>query len=147
MEAAQRRWYILHFQGSVGGGIVTQRKTIIMTLQNAKGFSLIEVLLAMIIFSLSLFALVPLISTAVNIDRENGLNVRARAMAADVLDTLMGDAAPPYGNPSTVVDNGVVITRSWNITPAGNLDHISVSVNYTYNDQQKTFVLAAEKAR
>ncbi len=113
----------------------------------AKGFSLIEVLLAILIFSISLFALIPLLTTAASIDRENYLNVRARAMAADVLDSLMGDATPPFSNPSTVIDGGVTMTRSWNVNQVGNLDNIAATVQYTYNNQLKTFTLTSQKAR
>jgi len=114
--------------------------------QRTRGFTLIEVIFAILIFSISLFALIPLLTTAASIDRENYLNVRARAMAADALDSLMGDAVPPFSNPSTLVDGGVAITRSWNVNQAGNLDNIAVTVQYTYKGQQKTFVLTAQRA-
>ena len=117
------------------------------------GFTLIEVLIAILIFSISLLALVPLLTTAASIDRGNYLNVTARAMAADVLDSLMGldslaDAVPPrFVNPSTVTDQGVPITTTWATFPMGNLDTIAVTVTYTYNGQLKTFVLTAQKER
>ncbi len=115
--------------------------------QRTRGFTLLEVLFAILILSISLFALIPLLTTAASIDRENYLNVRARAMAADVLDSLMGDAAPPFLNPSSAIDGGVTITRSWNVIQVGNLDNIAVTVQYTYHDQLKTFTLTAQKAR
>jgi prepilin-type N-terminal cleavage/methylation domain-containing protein len=111
-----------------------------------EGFTLIEVLISIVIFSLSLFALVPLLTTATRIDRENYLNVKARAMAADTLDTLMGDV-PAGTNPSTETDGGVVLMRSWNVTPVGNLDHIVVTVQYTSHGELKTVTLSARKAR
>jgi prepilin-type N-terminal cleavage/methylation domain-containing protein len=114
---------------------------------NTKGFTLIELLFAVLIFSISLLALVPLLTTAASIDRENYLNVTARAMAADVLDTLMGDTVPPYASPSSVTDDGVAITRSWNVVQVGNLDNIAVTVQYLYKGQLKTFTLTAQKAR
>jgi prepilin-type N-terminal cleavage/methylation domain-containing protein len=110
------------------------------------GFTLIEVLLSIVLFSLSLFALVPLLTTAVRIDKENYLSVKARAMAADTLDTLMGDAlAGP--NPSTETDRGVALTRSWSVSQAGNLDTIAVRVRYTYQGRVNTVQLTAQKAR
>lgn len=111
-----------------------------------EGFTLIEVLISIVIFSLSLFALVPLLTTATRIDRENYLNVKARAMAADTLDTLMGDVRAGT-NPSTETDGGVVLMRSWNVTPVGNLDHIVVTVQYTSHGELKTVTLSARKAR
>jgi prepilin-type N-terminal cleavage/methylation domain-containing protein len=117
------------------------------------GFSLIEVLVAILIFSMSLLALVPLMSTSTSIDRENYLNVTARAMAADILDSLMGGMKEAEaeilfgGNPSTVTDQGVVITRSWLLSDAGNLDNIAVTVRYAYKGQTKIFMLTAQKAR
>ena len=112
----------------------------------AEGFTLIEVLLSLVIFSLCLLAMVPLLATATSIDRENYLNVRARSMAADTLDTLMADA-PGGPNPSTETDGGVPITRSWDVIQVGNLDNIAVTVRYTFKGQLKTFVLTAQKAR
>ncbi len=124
------------------------------------GFTLVEVLIAILIFSLSLMALVPLLSTAASIDRENYLNVTARAMAADTLDSLMGNVTPlmrdaagnvvPMPNPSTVTDQGIAITTSWTVTPVpapGNRDDIAVTVIYEYKGQRKTFVLTAQRAR
>ncbi len=111
-----------------------------------EGFTLIEVLISLVIFSFCLLAMVPLLATATSIDRENYLNVRARAMAADTLDTLMNDA-PAGPNPATETDGGVEITRSWSIEQAGNLDSITVTVQYIFKGQLKTFVLTARKAR
>lgn len=132
---------------------MNERRGIIRAmLRCRRGFTLIEVLFAILIFSISLLALIPLLSTAASIDRENYLNVTARAMAADTLDSLMGldslaDAVPPrFVNPSTVTDQGVAITTSWNVVAAGNLDNIAVTVQYTYKGQQKTFVLTAQRA-
>ncbi len=121
-----------------GGGTVKVSET--------EGFSLIEVLLSIVIFSLSLLALVPLVSTATRIDRENYLNVKARALAADTLDRLMAGASAG-ATPSSETDEGVMITRSWTVSQAGNLDQIRVKVQYTFNGQPKTFVLTAQKAR
>jgi prepilin-type N-terminal cleavage/methylation domain-containing protein len=117
-----------------------------MLRRSTRGFTLIEVLIAIVIFSLSLLALVPLLSTAMSIDRENYLNVTSRATAADVLDTLMGGGVPIVGNPSTVNDQGVDITTSWAVAPAGNLDTIAVTVTYAYKGQTKTFVLTSQRA-
>jgi prepilin-type N-terminal cleavage/methylation domain-containing protein len=122
-----------------------------------KGFTLVEVLIAILIFSLSLLALVPLLSTATSIDRENYLNVRARAMAADMMDSFMGgmseaEAVLPAnygGNPSTVIDQGVTMTRQWQ-TPfpvVGNRETINVTVSYTYKGQLKTFAMTGQRAR
>ena len=121
--------------------------------RRTRGFTLIEVLFAILIFSLSLFALVPLLTTATSIDRENYLNVTARAMAADILDSLMGGMTEAEaeilfgGNPSTVTEQGVVITRSWQLSDAGNLDNIAVTVRYSYKGQTKIFMQTAQKAR
>lgn len=120
----------------------------VMLRRSTRGFTLIEVLIAIVIFSLSLLALVPLLSTAMSIDRENYLNVTSRATAADVLDTLMGGGVPLVGNPSTVNDQGVDITTSWTVTvpPATpNLDNIAVTVTYTYKGQTKTFVMTSQR--
>lgn len=118
----------------------------VMTDCSTGGFTLIEVLVSIVIFSLSLFALVPLLATATRIDSENYLNVRARAMAADTIDTLMSEA-PAGPSPSTETDRGVTITRSWNIKQIGNLDNIQVSVQYTYQGEQRTVTLTAQRAR
>lgn len=108
-------------------------------------------LVAVIVFSISLLALVPLMTTAVSIDRENYLNVRARSMAADLMDTLMANAVPPFGNPSSETDGGVVITRAWNIVPDPdpnvNLDTITVTVGYDYKGQQKILTLTSQRPR
>ncbi len=125
----------------------TRKNTRPMLRCSEGGFTLIEVLLAILIFSISLLALVPLLTTAASIDRENYLNVAARTMAADVLDSLMGDAAPSFSNPSALVDNGVTMTRSWAVRQMGNLDTITVTVRYTYHNQPKMFTLTAQKAR
>jgi prepilin-type N-terminal cleavage/methylation domain-containing protein len=130
----------------------------IMRVRGPRGFTLVEVLIAIVIFSLSLLALVPLLSTATSIDRENYLNVMSRALAADTLDSLMGlnclvgtctplpTAAMTTAIPDVIADDNVTaIKRTATITQVGNLANIAVTATYTYKGQLKTFILTAQK--
>jgi prepilin-type N-terminal cleavage/methylation domain-containing protein len=139
--------------------------------RSSKGFTLVEVMIATVILGLSLMALVPLLSTAASIDRENYLNVKARALAAQQLDTLMGIDSLSSGCPSVatntvikpcnsdtkyptaatpIVDEAsnakIYVNFAWNWTSAGsNLANIVVDTEYTYKGQTKRFVLTSQK--
>jgi|GEM_PF-6601176 len=58
-----------------------------------KGFSLVEVLVAILIFSISLAAIIPLLVTSSRVDKDNSVRAEIQTLAADELDRMKTDPA------------------------------------------------------
>lgn len=109
-------------------------------LKRSKGFSLIEVLVALFILAISLLALAGLMVTTTKNNSFGGHMTEAATFAQDKLEQLR---ATPFGMialNTTQTDNpvgstGITYTRSWvavpNIPPPGNtLDVITITVSW-----------------
>ena len=133
-----------------------------------KGFSLIEVLIAILIFTISLFAIIPLLFIAVNVDNDSLMKVTAQRMMTETIDDLMAqttlagfedcictNGVPagtcPAGTCTTTRNgpgaiNGNPINRTWTIVPAtGNLSLITATVTYTQGGENKTLMTQVRK--
>jgi len=112
-----------------------------------KGFTLIEVLIAIIVFSIALLALVPLLVTSVNIDTDDMLKARAQRLVISKMDELLSvDSSGLSNGNDAIVENGITLNRVWTVVPAtGNLNTITVTVSYTYKGQTKTFTAVSER--
>ncbi|MBI5141519.1 MAG: prepilin-type N-terminal cleavage/methylation domain-containing protein [Nitrospirae bacterium] len=57
------------------------------------GFSLVEVLVAILVFSISLAAIIPLLVTSSRVDKDNAVRAEIQTLAADELDRMKTDPA------------------------------------------------------
>ena len=105
----------------------------------SKGFTLIEVLISLVILSISLLALAALMGTTTRNTSSGGHLTEATTFAQDKLEELMitpwVQILPNSMNTDTRVGaTGITYTRNWaNIVQNGDLKTITVAV--TWNDQ------------
>ncbi|MFQ5901852.1 MAG: prepilin-type N-terminal cleavage/methylation domain-containing protein [Thermodesulfobacteriota bacterium] len=124
-----------------------------------KGFSLIEVFIAITIFGISLFAILPLIITSMDVTSGTSLRSKAQILAAEKLDelkslssveieSLIGDdiigGNTSYSSSDSISEGGIILNRDWVIQEA-NLGWtnapsyiMSVIVTYTLKDETVT---------
>ena len=112
-------------------------------LTESKGFSLIEVLIALVILAVSLLALAGLMATTVRNNSFGGHITEASTLAQDKLEEFRAThwediQVTPSGHPDTdPVDRipkgstGIVYTRNWEVKlENGNVKKIAVTVNW-----------------
>jgi len=106
-------------------------------LTKSKGFSLIEVLIALVILAISLLALAGLMATTVKNNSFGGHITEASTLAQDKLEEFRAmrwddiQVTPP--GPDT--DNrsgstGIAYTRNWTVVQAGNIKTITITINW-----------------
>ena len=104
-----------------------------VTLKSSKGFSLIEVLIALVISSVCLLGLASLMVTSTHGNSFGGHMTEAVTLAQDKLEELRAirrnipegsNADHPEGS------TGISFTRNWNVVTNGNLRTITVTVNW-----------------
>lgn len=88
------------------------------SMRNAKGFSLVEVLIAAAILAVVLLAIASLFSTAYSNVGYGGRRTKAVALARQKMEELRDGIFPPstVGSPETVEG---VYTRSWTVAVTG----------------------------
>jgi len=124
-----------------------------LKLKRSKGFSLIEVMIALVILAVALLALAGLMVTTTKNNSFGGHMTEAATFAQDKLEQLR---ATPFGMialNTTQTDNprgstGITYTRSWvavpNIPPPGNtLDVITIRVSWTDTTPHSISMLSA----
>jgi len=88
-------------------------------LKACQGFTLIEILLAMAIFSIGILAIAGLQIRAINLNSSSRMQSEATTIAVDVMERLM---SLPYDHPDLNEGNGIqqnqvgAYTASWQIT-------------------------------
>lgn len=101
----------------------------------SKGFSLIEVLLAMLILAISLLALAGLMVTTTRNNSFGGHMTEAATFAQDKLEQLRGAAwASIIPGADTVVGaTGISYGRSWTVAnnPNGDQAWVTITMNWT----------------
>ena len=104
----------------------------------SNGFTLLEVLITLIILSVSLLALAGLMVTTARNNAYGGSMTEAATLAQDKLEEFRvcpwARILPTTGGPRTDQrggSTGVNYTRSWNIAQNGNLKTITIAVNWT----------------
>ena len=115
--------------------------------KNKKGFTLIEVLVAIVLFIISLLAIVPLLFTAVSVDKESFLKIKAQTMVAEKIEELMSQDISTIGSGNdSETEDGFTLNRVWTVAAGtGNLSLITISVTYTYKGIAKTVTAVAER--
>jgi type IV pilus assembly protein PilV len=107
---------------------------ILNLLLKSKGFTLIEVLVALIILSFSLLALAGLMVTTTKNNSFGSHMTEAATFAQDKLEELRvikweslndGNHTDQQGG-----STGITYTRNWNVTTNGSLKTITISVNW-----------------
>jgi type IV pilus assembly protein PilV len=120
-------------------------------MQDEKGLTLLEVLVAMVVLSLGLLALTKMQITAIQVNAASGRLTQATAIAQDKLEQLM---ALPYDDPQLDDDDltphtetrpaqGYTIT--WRVDQdalAVGVKTINLTVTWSNRGQPKTFSLA-----
>ncbi len=101
-----------------------------------KGFTLLEVLVALIILSFALLALAGLMVTTTKNNAVGNYVTEAATFAQDKLEELRaikwenlieGSHTDPASLPGST---GINYTRNWNVTTSGSLKTITISVNW-----------------
>ena len=105
------------------------------TQRKSKGFSLIEILIALVILSFSLLALAGLMSTTTRNISFGAHMTEAATMAQDRLERLRQSPMqyiPLVYNTSTVGQTGILYTISWvAVQNSTTLDTVTITVRWT----------------
>ena len=114
--------------------IISHGALIMSPSMNKKGFSLIEVLVALVILSIAILATAGLMVTTTKNNSFGKNMTEAATLAQDKMEELL---VTPWGNISNNNDvvqvqgsAGIPFTRSWNVADAGSLKTITVTVNW-----------------
>lgn len=119
----------------------------------SKGFTVIEVLVALVILSICLLGMASLMATTTKNNSYGGHLTEAATLAQDKLEQLR---ATPFGmiplnatiTDSPVGSTGITYNRSWvavpNIAPPGNtLDVITITVSWTDKTSHSISIVSA----
>ncbi|MBI5076068.1 MAG: prepilin-type N-terminal cleavage/methylation domain-containing protein [Nitrospirae bacterium] len=140
----------------------------------AKGFTLVEVLIAVTVLSISFFALLPLITSAVSTDKTALLTTKSQAVTAYKMDELLaagtsmtcngaayvcgaapGNTCIDFVNAETDVVSAATAGAPFEIMRTSNalivnatsgLCKLTITSTYTYQGEVKTFRLITEKS-
>jgi type IV pilus assembly protein PilV len=105
----------------------------------SKGFSLIEILIALVILSISLLALAGLMVTTTQNTSFGSHLTEAATFAQDRLEQFraLRPQAPPQGDipegageDQRTGSTGIIYTRTWGVVTNGNLKTITVTINW-----------------
>ena len=98
------------------------------------GFSLIEVLIALVILSISLLALAGLMSTTSQNTSFGGHLTEAATFAQDQLEQLRSTSWATIANGTntrTGSFSGITYTRTWNVVTTGTIKTITITTSWT----------------
>jgi len=103
-----------------------------------KGFSLIEVLIALVILSISLLGIASLMATTTRYNSSAGHMTEAATFAQDMLEQLR---VTPWANvvtnpnPDTITGaTGITYSRTWTVAPNADDSLRTITVTVTWND-------------
>jgi type IV pilus modification protein PilV len=112
--------------------------------KNTEGFSLIELLVALVILSISLLALASIIITSIQVNRQNDCRNTAIRLTTETTENLLAQPIDLLSNSNSTVSvkiRGVALpyTVSTNIIPlTSDLKQINITVSYSLKGQQYT---------
>lgn len=107
--------------------------------KKSKGFTLIEILIALVILSFSLLGLAGLMIMTTKSNSYGGHITEASTLAQDKLEEFravrpqtppLGDIPDGPGNDQKVGATGVNYIRNWNVATNGNLRTITITINW-----------------
>lgn len=125
-------------------------------MKEQNGFTLLEVIIALFIFSIGLLAVASMQMTAIKGNYFSGTLTEASNWAADQMETLM---SLPYDDADGNLDAGAhpdvpleegIYTITWNVLEddtTNNTKTITITVAWTDRGSQRTLVLPGIKAR
>ena len=101
----------------------------------SKGFSLIEILIALVILSITFLALAGLMVQSTKNNSFGGRMTEAATFAQDKLEELRATSwvALTPGSDRKMGSNGIDYARTWNIGTNDNIKTITININW--NDQ------------
>ena len=97
------------------------------------GFSLIEILIALVILSISLLALAGLMSTTSQNTSFGGHMTEAATLAQDQLEQLRSTSWTTLANGTNTRtgSSGITYTRTWNVATTGTIKTITITISWT----------------
>lgn len=132
--------FALPRSNSQGGGIVGLQK-------HSKGFTLIEVLITLIILSISLLALAGLMATTTRSNSYGGHITEATTFAQDRMEQLRATRWQdiPVGTGSDLISGstGISYARAWNVVQNGNLRTVTITINWLDRTNHSIRLLSA----
>jgi type IV pilus assembly protein PilV len=115
--------------------------------KKSKGFSLIEVLIALVILAVALLALAGLMVQSTNSNSWGSHLTEASTFAQDKLEELRMTTWPNLVSDSDVRtgSTGINYTRTWTVATntAGNLRTVNISISWTDNINHTITILSA----
>jgi prepilin-type N-terminal cleavage/methylation domain-containing protein len=105
----------------------------------SKGFSLVEVMIAMLILAIALLALAGLMVTTTRNSSFGGHMTEASTFAQDKLEQLRVSpwTGVATGNDTLQGSTGITYTRNWAVTPNADGNQRWVSITLTWTDPTK----------
>jgi len=129
------RHRLLEWIGESASRYLPQRKPHV--LRRSTGFSLIEVLIAIVILSVSLLALAGLMATTSQNNSLGGHITEAATFAQDQLERLRVTSWSPGSemdigahNNNITGSSGIPYARNWNVVQTGNIRTVTITVNW-----------------
>jgi prepilin-type N-terminal cleavage/methylation domain-containing protein len=101
---------------------------------NQRGFSLIEVIAAMIILSVGIIGMAASTTAVQNMTLQGQLTGRAAAVAGSRFDVLRATPCASLGTSGTATTQ-VKFAEKWSITTSGTMRLVVDSVSYTFKDK------------
>lgn len=107
--------------------------------KKSKGFSLIEILIALVILAISLLAMAGLMATTSRNTSFGGHITEAATFAQDRLERFravrpqappLGDIPEGPGQDTTTGSTGIIYTRNWNVVTGGNVRTITITISW-----------------
>lgn len=104
-----------------------------MRIVSAKGFTLVEVLVALAIFSIAFTGFVSLLTSVLHANAQAKRRTEAATFAQDKLEELRQSATPTAGSDSITPTGGSPYSRTWTVGagPTAALRTVTVTVTWT----------------
>jgi prepilin-type N-terminal cleavage/methylation domain-containing protein len=119
----------------------------------SKGFSLVEVLIALVILSICLLGMASLMATTTNNNSYGGHLTEAATLAQDKLEQLRGTPSGMMPVNATITDSpvgstGITYNRSWvavpDIPPPGNtINVVTITISWTDKTPHSISIVSA----